>query len=255
MRHPCQGFEENQALFRSCRKHPPAAGIPDNFSVVAEGVVGKNGQLEAALAFRLGMATAGGAAGLIERWQHIAHKTRRRHFCGHCLRGLRKLRGRRLRFRTQVPQDLALRIPDPDQPIHVTGSHSLTVGGDRHGEHHRQQLGHPSMLRGGRTLFARVRLELGISVNRPAIGGRPNRGTVARPSHGRDRRHGIAQRDDLLASGDIPDLELPVGPTADHLSGVGVESRGHHLGSVTFQHSDRRCLGHIPDLDERVTAG
>ena len=111
------------------------------------------------------------------------------------------------------------------------------------------------MLRGGRTLFARVRLELRISVNRPAIGGCPNRGAIARPRHGRDRRHGIAQRDNLLAGSDIPDLELPVGPTADHLGGVGVESRSHHLRSMTFQHGDRCRLDRIPNLDERITAG
>ena len=111
------------------------------------------------------------------------------------------------------------------------------------------------MLRGGRTLFARVRLELRISINGPSIGGGPNRGAIARPSHGRDRRHGIAQRDNLLAGSDIPNLELPVGPTADHLGGVGVKSSGHHLRSMTFQHGDRCRLGRIPNLDERVTAG
>ena len=111
------------------------------------------------------------------------------------------------------------------------------------------------MVRRRRTLLAGVGFELAVAVDGAPIGRRPHCGTIAGPGHGRDRRHGIAQRHDLFAGGDVPDLELAVGTAADHLRGVGVEGRGDHLRGVPLENGQGFGSGRIPDLDQRVTPG
>ena len=146
-------------------------------------------------------------------------------------------------------------IPDSNLPFEVSRSDLLPIRRDGQAEHRRLQLCDPAMLSRCRTLLPGVGLELGVAVDGSPIGGRPHRGTVFRPNHGRDRRHRISQSDDLLPRGDIPDLELTVGPSTDHLSGVGIEGGGDHLGTMPFEDGQRFSPGGIPHLDQRIAPG